>query len=354
MAMSFLTDAEADSLRLARMSLHIVGGDDEFEPQEELPIEHDDFLIELLKAIASDAVYRFQSISTTRDTVEAIAGRATGFQEGAQALANDFGRLHKGAVKDGAFFVFELGVADESVKIYALVKYDYSQALEIVHREGGTGLRRIIEAFVGNKSAIQKSAIIRTRDGVAEPTLSTRDRMGRPAPLLTEYFKDYLQVVRDRTDEQLTSDVKEAVRIALSDNKEYLPRGGLAGCVSRANDVLRNSPELNEDVIRQAVWVGAGQPEDETIRARLEQSIDRLVRKKKLSGIAFAPSAAQLPRSVKRTVTTTEGVRIEYNTALAGQAVVEQELGDGRVQFVITTESYTDGVDADRIGRTAR
>jgi len=65
------------------------------------------------------------------------------FQEGSQALAADFCRLHRGSSKDGAFFVFELGVSDESTNIYALVKYDYSHALEIVHREGATGLRRI-------------------------------------------------------------------------------------------------------------------------------------------------------------------------------------------------------------------
>lgn len=351
--MSFLTDAEAASLRLARMSLHIVGGDEEFEPQDELPIEHDDFLIDLLKAIASDGVYRFADISTTRATIEAIAKRQTGFQEGSQALAADFCRLHKGAVKDGAFFVFELGVAEENVNIYALVKYDYSQALEIVHREGNTGLRRIVEAFVGSKAAIQKSAVVRTRNGAAEPVLSTRDRMGRPAPLLTDFFQGYLQVVRERTDDQLTADVKEAVRLALSDNREFLPRGGLATCVSRANGVLRNAPEINEEVIKQAVWVGAGQPEDDETKSRFDTSIDRLVRKKKLSGLAFAPSAAVLPRSVRRTITTQEGVRIEYNTALDGQAVLEQTLDDGRVRFVITTESYTDGVNADRAGRAA-
>src|SRR3546814_16896127 len=99
-----------------------------------------------------------------------------------------------------------------SSDLYALVKYDYSQALEIVHREGATGLRRIVEAFVGNRSAIQKSAVIRTRAGIAEPALSTRDRMGRPAPELTDFFRDYLQITRERNDQELTRDVKEIVR----------------------------------------------------------------------------------------------------------------------------------------------
>jgi hypothetical protein len=350
--MGFLSEAESASLRLARMSLHIVGGDDEFEPQSELPVEHDDFLLQIIREIASDSVYRFEENSTTRATIESIATRRFGFQEGAQNLARDFCRLHRGATRDGAFFVFELGVADASVSLYALVKYDYSQALEVVHREGVTGLRRIVEAFVGDKSAIQKSALVRTRGGLAEPALSTRDRMGRPRPVLTDFFRGYLQVTRDRTDEELTNDVKDVVRIALSDNKEFLPPGGLASCVSRANNVLRDAMEIDEEVLRHAVWIGAGQPDEET-KSRLDVSVDRLVRKKKLTGVAFAPANSVLPRSVRRTITTQEGVKVIYNTALDGGAVVEERLHDGRTRFVITTERFTDDVNSDRAGRLA-
>jgi hypothetical protein len=351
--MSFLSDEESASLRLARMSLHVVGGDDEFEPQPELRVEHDDFLLQILRDIGSDSVYRFAENSTTRTTIESIATRRIGFQEGAQALARDFCRLHRGPTKDGAFFVFELGVAEDGVNIYALVKYDYSQALEIVHREGTPGLRRIVEAFVGNKAAIQKSALVRTRSGVAESALSTRDRMGRPSPVLTDFFREYLQVVRDRNDEELTRDVKEAVRMALTDNREFLPRGGLATCVARANNVLRDAQEINEEVIRQAVWIGAGQPAGDEEKARFDNSVDRLVRKKKLTGVAFAPAASILPRNFRRSITTEEGVKLIYNTALEGQVVVEQKLPDGRTQFVVTTESFTDDVNSDRAGRSA-
>lgn len=350
--MSFLTDSESASLRLARMSLHIVGGDDEFEPQPELPVEHDDFLLQILRDIASDSIHRFSDISTTRETIESIATRRLSFQEGSQALAADFCRLHRGGTKDGAFFVFELGVAEQGVSIYALVKYDYSQALEIVHREGATGLRRIVEAFVANKSAIQKSAVVRTRGGIAEPAVSTRDRMGRPAPTLTDFFRDYLQVVRDRNDQDLTTDAKDVVRSALTDNREFLPKGGTAACVSRANSVLRNATEINEDVIRQAVWVGAGQPTDD-IKAKFDNSVDRLVRRKKLTGISFSPAISVLPKSLKRTISTQEGVTIEYNTALDGQAVREEKLSDGRTRFIVTTESYTDDVNSGRTRRSS-
>lgn len=81
------------------MSLHIVGGADDFEPQPELPVEHDDFLLDILRSIASDSVYKFADRSTTRTRIETIATRQIPFDEGAQALAEDFCRLHIGRVK---------------------------------------------------------------------------------------------------------------------------------------------------------------------------------------------------------------------------------------------------------------
>jgi hypothetical protein len=351
--MSFLTPTEQDSLRIARLSLHIVGGEDEFEPQPELAVEHDDFLLQLLKDIASNSVYRFNDISTTRDTVEAIAQRKRSFEACAQSLAADFCRFHKGRTKDGAFFVFELGVEDDNVNIYGLIKYDYSQALELVHREGANGLRRIVEAFVRDKSSIQKAALIRIVNGVAEPAISTRDRMGKPAPNLTDFFQNYLQVVRDRTDEELTREVREVIRTALTDHREHFQRGEMAAGVARAVDVLRNAPEITEDVMRQAVWVGAGQPEDEAFKSALDVSVDRLIRRKKLAGISFAPHQEGLPRSVRRRVQTQEGITIEYNTGLEGQAI-RKEVEDGITRFIVTTRDYSDGVISDRIGRTAR
>jgi hypothetical protein len=351
--MGFFSEEEAESLRLARMSLHIVTGDDEFEPQPELPVEHDDFLLDLIRDIASDSVYRFGDLSTTRDNVEAIARRDVSFEAGAQVLAGDFCRFHNRA-RDGAFFVFELAVNDESTSIYALMKYDYGEALELVKREGANGLRRIVEAFVHDKAAIQKAAIIRTVEGVAAPQVSTRDRMGRPAPLLTDFFLNYLQVVRDRSDQELTKDVKDVVRTILHDHRELLPPGGLAAGVSRALDVLRCSSEITESTIRQAVWVGAGQPSTDDTRQSLENSVNRLIRRKKLEGVAFPPDPGSLVRSVRRVVRTEEGVTLEYNTALDGQAVKRVDLDDGSTQFIVTTRKYTDGVIAERSGASRR
>jgi hypothetical protein len=347
--MSFLTDAEA-SLRVARMSLHIVSNE-EFVPERELAIEHEDFMLARVRDIASDSVYRFAQVSTARGIIEAIAKRETGFEEGAQALAREFCRLHVQSARDGAFFVFELGVADENTRLYALMKYDYRQALELVEREGGAGLRRIVEAFVAEKSAIQKSAIIRVIDGVAEATISTSDQMGRPQPVLTDYFAQFLQVERERTDAELTDTVIEVVRTALKDNREYLPPGGVAQAFSRAMGVLRVAQSVTEDIITHAVLTGAGEPDNEEVRDHFQKSVGRLVKRKKLSGVSFPPDKGHLGKPVTRIVTTEEGVRLEYNTGLEGEAVKITTLDDGRHQFTITTKKYRDATVAEKSSR---
>src|SRR3546814_3779966 len=92
--------------------------------------------------------------------------------------------------------------------------------------------------------------------------------MGRPAPELTDFFRDYLQITRERNDQELNSDVKEIVRLALLDNRAFLPKAGVSTCVSWATGVLRMTQEINEKVIRQAVWVGAGEPDDDETAAK--------------------------------------------------------------------------------------
>src|SRR3546814_1200110 len=78
------------------------------------------------------------------------------------------------------------------------------------------------------------------------------------------------------------------VLVALLDNWEFLPKGGVATCVSRATGVLRNAPEINEEVIRQAVWVGAGQPDDDETKAKFDRSEEHTSELQSLMRISYA------------------------------------------------------------------
>lgn len=353
--MSFFTEAELGSLYIAKMSLHLIGSSEEFEPRPELVIAHADFLLDILRSIAASSVYQFNETSGTKAKIEAICRGDISFEVGAQDLARDFGRLHTGAsVSNGAFFVFELGQSGVSSKrFFALIKYDYYKALELQDGSDGAILREIVEALVSDKNAIQKAAIIRTTDGMAESQISTRDRVGRPSPNLTEYFQHYLEVHRDRSDDELTKLAKNTVRDSLSDIRGSIP-GPFASAVSRGYQVLRAAEAITEDVIVQAAWVGAGQPGGDEPRAKLNKAVERHLKKNKLVGIQFRADTNVLRPSLKRKIMTDEGVSIEYDTALDNESVVQECQLDGTTTFIIKTKGFRDDVSAEKLGRSPR
>lgn len=342
--MGFFTEPEIENLTIQRMSLHVVGGGLEFAPRDELEVVHNEFLLGVIKSIAADPVYRFNAISAIRAIIEAVTRDEQSFNDGAQALAHHFHQLHdRGRTSEGAFFVFELGTMDERIRLYALIKYDYRRVLELQQNDGVATLREIVEALVNDKSAVQKSAIIRIVNGRAEPDLSTQDRMSRRKPDLTDFFQRYLEASRARDDEELTRGARNVVQETLRDTKEQHGQA-VPQAVARANEVLRNAPVITEDVIRNAVWAGAGHPDDAQVREALDRATGRHITRNKLGDCEFNTARQALPRSLKKRILTAEGVTIEYDTTLDGGAVRQQQLEDGRTIFVIETLEFSQDV----------
>lgn len=352
--MSFFSDAELAELAIQRMSVHIVGGGAEFVPREELDVDHDQFLLRVLKSIASDPVHTFNEISTTRATIEGIAKGDQAFCDGAQVLAHQFHQLHtSGHTSEGAFFVFELTVHDPDIRFYALVKYDYRAVLELRHDDGVASLREIVEALVNDKTAVQKAAIVRTKAGAAEEELSTQDRMSRRKPDLTDYFQRYLEVKRSRSDEELTKEAKvvvtESIRASKDRHGQPIPQA-----VARAIAVLRDAQTITEEVIKNAVWVGAGHPDDEDLKDEINRITQREIGRRRLSDCEFDTERRALPRAVKRRIKTVEGVSVTFDSDLEGR-VVQMTRADGTTTITIQTQEITqDDVVSEPLGRAVR
>lgn len=190
--MGFLTDAEKGDLHIINMALHVVGGG-AFTPEAARVVEHEEFFIARIQDTDLASVYSFDPASQTKVAIERIATGQIGFEEGAQHISREFSRLHGGTKRDGAFFIFELQSEAENTKIYSLIKYDYREAIEQSDADHGPLLRRIVHAFIADKKAIQKSAIVRVINGAAELAISTRDRM-KPAPAIGDYFASFLRM----------------------------------------------------------------------------------------------------------------------------------------------------------------
>lgn len=351
--MSFLTDDEVGSLRIDRMIVHVVGRE-AFEPQPEMEgIDHLDFFLARIQDAAISGVHRFEPNSVVKASIEAIAKGEVTFEAGAQELSRKFSKDHVGSSRDGAFFVFELSAGTEGEKIYSLVKYDYRQAIELYAQEGKNALRQIVQAFVKEKKAIQKSCLVRCVDGVAQSDVSAFDRMG-DAPDLTDYFQKFLDVVRERDTKELSERLREVLRRTLQQCKAHLPNEDVAAALAATKDHLRGRDTVDDEAIREAIFVAANRP-DEDVRANLDKALDRQLKDRKLAGITFKPDPQVFRRAPRRKLRTAEEVVLTYPGEQEDRAVKRVRSPDGGWTITIqTTEDLVeDATIADRVGREA-
>ena len=117
--MSFLNEDEEASLRIRRMILHVVGGNEEFARQaEQQEIEQEEFFLQRIRNADVDGVHSFDDDSPTKGHLERVARQPDQFEACSQELSKAFARAHVGGSAAGAFFVFELSVSDTDVLIY--------------------------------------------------------------------------------------------------------------------------------------------------------------------------------------------------------------------------------------------
>lgn len=346
--MGFFTEAEHEQLRVSRMILHVVGrADDEFSPEPEADVQEEGFFRARILAEAGDAVHAFEEGSLVKPILERMARDETTFEQGGQELSRLFARDHVRQSTSGAFFVFQLEVAAAGTRIYAMIKYDYREVVELSQAAGRNVLRAIVQAFVKERKAVQKICVVRLVDGVAENLVSASDRM-HAAPDLTDYFARYLGVARGRSDTELSDRLHEAMRNTLQEVSEHLPPGGVAGALRRMKQALQPRDSVtNEDVVDAALHA-ANRPEDERVRAKIESKARKHLRRQGLDDVSFKPEARIFAQRPREYVRTAEEVRIEYPAEQLGQAITRTER-DGEITFTITTRRIVeDGTLSDR------
>jgi hypothetical protein len=323
------------------MILHVVGGED-FTPEPARDVEHESFFISRILDTDVSPVYSFNGSSRTKDILESIFANTATFEIAAQKLSRDFSLLHLGASRDGAFFIFELTTADPQIRLFSLIKYDYREAIEQALENGGNLLRRIVHAFIADKKAIQKSAIIRLRNGIADAEISTRDRM-KPAPAIGGYFETFLDVKRALTDAELNQKAVDALRNTITNCKSILPDQDVPRAFRHAKGILRDRREIDEDAIFEAILAAAGSPEAEDIRSELLAKLQREIRTAKLTGLAFKPDPQIWKKPALRRLKTVEGVTLMYPDAI-GLAIARKQTDVGGEVITITTARVTEDV----------
>jgi hypothetical protein len=333
--LAFIRDDEVSQLRIANMILHVVDNE-EFRPEPARIVEHADFFIERIRNTDVEPVFAFDANSQVKAQLERMAQDADPFEAGGQALSREFARFHHGGSRDGAFFIFDLRTDDPDVRIYSLIKYDYQQVVEQHDENGAALLRLIVQAFVADRRAIQKAALVRVVKGVAETAISARDRM-KSAPEIGDYFANYLHVTRTRSDQQLNQKAVEAVSNALKELRDLLPNRDVPAAFREAKAALGARQQIDEDAIQEAILAAAGSPDDELVRGKIQACVRRKLKAAKLEGLAFPSDRNQLRIPAIRRLRTTEGVLMFYPDRVAGSNVERRPTANGGEIITITT-----------------
>lgn len=334
---SYLTDDEIASLRVERMIIHLVGHQDQkFVPRDEIEVQQEGFFRARIQSEAGDGVHSFTDGSSVKPILERMARQELEFAAGGQELARRFWDLHVRQSVSGAFFVLEMRSNVPDTVLYALIKYDYREAVELADLGGRSVLRAIVQAFVKERRAVQKFCLARITKGVADPAVCASDRM-KEAPDLTDYFERYLGVHRTRSNTELSGKLNEALRGALEDLKDHLPNRDVGSAVGRAKIALQGRSSVTNDDIVDAILHAADRPDDEEIRAQIDNVTRKKLKKQNLQDVEFRPDPQTLRVQPRRVVRTAEEVRLEFPAEELGHSVFRQNV-DGGVVFTVRTQ----------------
>lgn len=340
--MGFFSDDELGLIRIVRMNFQIVGEETFTARNAMTAVEFEDFFLNRIREMDASSIFNFREGSRTKVIIERMASGQLQFHRGAVQLASDFDSRHVGQSSSGAFFTFELATGDPLVKLYAMLKYDYREVLAPARVGSARQLRKIVEAFVQDRRALQKSCLVRVRGGIAEDELSAKDRNGH-LPDITDFFTAFLDVHRNRDDIELNRQVSSAVTEVLKAHKELLPNQDVSEAIGIARERLRTASSINDGIVLDAILVAAGRPQSEEIREMLEGAIIRAMKRKRVSGLEITPDQNVLKRSVRRKIITREGIRLDYPQSLEGVRVNTLHQPNGSATITI----QTDHVDSD-------
>ena len=334
--MGYLSDEEIDSLRVERMIIHLVGKpDEEFVPRDEIDVQQEGFFRARIQNEAGDGVHSFVDGSEVRQILERLAKTEMTFTEGGQALARRFFDLHVRQSVSGAFFVIQLSSDVPNSVLYALVKYDYREVVELTNADGKSVLRAIVQAFVKERHAVQKFCLVRVTNGVADENVCASDRM-RQAPDLTDYFERYLGVKRSKSTTELSKRLNEALRATLQEVKDEIPNSDVGAAMSTAKLALQARATVSNDDVVDAILHAANRPEDESVRSRIDTVTRRRLKHQQLEDVEFRPDRSALRVQPRRIVRTVEEVRLEFPGEELGRSVT-REIVDEDVVFTVRT-----------------
>lgn len=239
-------------------------------------------------------------------------------------------------------------------QLYALLKYDYSEVITLRGANSREQLRRVVQAFVKDKRALQKSALVRVVNGRVEEVVAVKDRAAK-SPDITDFFQGFLGVNRNRDDIELNRDALAALTEMVKQARVGTWPDGRSQAIRLMRQSLRDSAQITEDVAFQAALVAAGRPESEDQVEELRALTERAWRRRRLRGLAFTPDPAVIHVAQRRRIRTVERIQLSYPDELSGVRVMTDSHPDGSATITISTAAIeSNEIDNESLGQVRR
>ncbi|MDT3251692.1 nucleoid-associated protein [Serratia sp. root2] len=354
--MSFLTDAEIDSLAINKMIFHVVGKNLEVPIllSEIAPPQHVDFFLERIKASLNGNLFAFSPLSNTERILRIIKNEADEndavFSEQSKLLASDFQSRHSGNTSMGVFFLFELNTL-QNEKLYALIKYDNEDVVRYVLDDNADEfqvpkLERFHESFVRKAEAMQKIALVRLSNEDIGGQVIVRDRSKRTN--ISVYFEGFLQVKRLNSDQDLCEKLIKVLKKVFKDHRAILPETIQKSGVNKIYEVLnRAEQDFNPDD-PSPLLISIFGPHDES--SPIRKTFIRETKNLGISGESFKINPDYIEKPKRRKIETAENVVIVYDEENRPDIKTRE---DGRKEItVITAGIVTDDIDTSKNQRS--
>jgi hypothetical protein len=295
--MGFLDDNQLASLKLERITFHVVGPDDtDFTLLNELnPGPHGGFFVERVRATNGGNRFVFIESSGTEASLRRILDDPARFDPESRYLAKKFQKGHAGNMGKGVFLLLLLSAGRDT--FFSMIKYDHETVLHYEVEQGNAVLEQIKNTFVRSPDALQKSALIRLSETGGEVCVVDRSNRSH----ISNYFQAFLEVEREFTSEQLTQRLVVAANETATKHTDDLADHVRKNLRVRIYDAVQGQKSFSaSDPLPFLTAVFGPLPPD----AEIAQTFTRELRRQRIEEESFALAAEAMQRPPRRRTVT--------------------------------------------------
>lgn len=330
-----------DDAKIERMIFHIINREKisaEILEEVEDPRVYEEFFIERLKETTKGASYKFNTDSVVQRQLIEAATNPHAFSDCSEILANHFHNifLNDSRLIPGVIMIFKIIAKGETYA--AIIKYDDIRVISYKTAKTTEGKRKpildfILNTFVQDRKALQKSAIVKLSD---TKSLYCIDRSGKNGDI-TEKYKQFLDVQREFNHDMLTDRLLDALVATIKKHKGILPKeiGNRSRMV--AKEALSSLDTFDPTASNELLTKIFG---DHSEKEQLKSTLIKELKKQKIQHekVKIAKSKVTTPKKmIKETI---EGIRIIYEQSHVDQKLIEFYEENGEKLFKGKTLEY--------------